>query len=512
MYKAKEKENLFYLLAFCAVGCVAVFLRVWHLANIPYGLHIDEAGLAYNALHLANFGTTVDLAKFPVYINDLGGKSAMYIYFTALLIRLFGAGIFVYRLTAALFSLLNIVFGALLFKERFGRKGALVGASFLAIMPYFVMQGRWALDCNLMMAMSTMALYFFYKAVQKQKHLWFVLAGTVMGLLLYTYIVSYVVLPVFLLFVIPYLLYIKKINLRQMLALGIPLCVLAFPLILFVIVNVFDLKPIQVLFFTIPKLPAFTRTTEFGLAPVTLQLKNFFSCTLFYDNLAYNAFEKYYTMYAVSIPFALKGLEVICKQSFAEFKKRIFSIDMLVLMFLFSIFTLAMAMKVNANINRLNAMYFCWAYIVVYGIFHVYNSINKKKLFAGALAVVYLFGFLSFARYYFFEYPTDIYPQIYFSPLLQPALQTLEEVNPEGQNIYFISSEQFPGSLEVYYKLETQTLFEEDIPPNYHFEVRDVLQDEAYYVVQDCDYQFIELLLASGRTKVTTCQGYDIYH
>lgn len=50
--KAIKAEGMIYGLIFL----LALFLRVYRLNDLPYGIHMDEAGMGYDAYSLANWG------------------------------------------------------------------------------------------------------------------------------------------------------------------------------------------------------------------------------------------------------------------------------------------------------------------------------------------------------------------------------------------------------------------------------------------------------------------------
>ena len=50
-------KKYWYPTAILLLFLLAVFLRVYRLGELPDVLHIDEAGLGYNAWCLAHFGT-----------------------------------------------------------------------------------------------------------------------------------------------------------------------------------------------------------------------------------------------------------------------------------------------------------------------------------------------------------------------------------------------------------------------------------------------------------------------
>ena len=111
---------------FLAVVLLILFLPVhlFALGEIPEGLILDEAGMAYDAWCLANYGVDRYLKPFPVYLTNYGGgQSAMYAWLAAGLIALTGsASPFVLRLPAMAFGLMTMAFGALAVHEIMGKK------------------------------------------------------------------------------------------------------------------------------------------------------------------------------------------------------------------------------------------------------------------------------------------------------------------------------------------------------------------------------------------------------
>ena len=84
-------KKYWYSAAILLLFLIAVFLRVYRLESLPDVLHIDEAGLGYNAWCLAHYGTDRYLNVRPFYPqNFYGGQSPLYTYLLALLIRTVG--------------------------------------------------------------------------------------------------------------------------------------------------------------------------------------------------------------------------------------------------------------------------------------------------------------------------------------------------------------------------------------------------------------------------------------
>ena len=47
-------------------------MRLLFLNEVPFGLHVDEAGMAYDAFSFANWGVDRYLNSYPVYLINYG--------------------------------------------------------------------------------------------------------------------------------------------------------------------------------------------------------------------------------------------------------------------------------------------------------------------------------------------------------------------------------------------------------------------------------------------------------
>lgn len=152
--KISKKYSYYFILGLMFL--CTILLRVYKLAQLPDILHIDEAGLGYNAWCLAHYGTDRYLNVHPFYAQNFeGGQSPLYTYMLVLLIKTIGRGnvsLWLTRLPAVIASLLLWGVGvksiSLIFHDR---KFTIAAACFLAFCPYYIMSGRFALDCNLML-------------------------------------------------------------------------------------------------------------------------------------------------------------------------------------------------------------------------------------------------------------------------------------------------------------------------------------------------------------------------
>ena len=75
--------------------------------KIPMAWHPDEAGSAYDAWCIANYGVDRYRMSYPVLFTNFGGggQSALYTYMASFFVKIFGMSLYVFRIPAAIMSL-----------------------------------------------------------------------------------------------------------------------------------------------------------------------------------------------------------------------------------------------------------------------------------------------------------------------------------------------------------------------------------------------------------------------
>ena len=116
------------VLTTCALLLAAVF-RLWQIAEIPPGLHSDEA------FHLLNAQMIARGENFPVYITGNNGNEPLFAYLSAITLLILGPVTWAGRLTAAWVGLIGVAATIRLGDEMFPRQGVgwLAGAALAAL-------------------------------------------------------------------------------------------------------------------------------------------------------------------------------------------------------------------------------------------------------------------------------------------------------------------------------------------------------------------------------------------
>ena len=245
----------------------------------------------------------------------------MYAYLVALLIKMFGNTLILMRIPSVIFRIISFISAYFLVKNEKDKLKRIIFLFLLTIVPYFIMQSRWGLDCNLLVSFMTISISLFINSIIKNNNKLLFLSGIFFGLSLYTYALSYIILPIFLIMILAYLLYIRKINIKQIIIFVIPLILLSIPLILMILVNNSIIKEIKWII-TIPKLPSY-RGSEISLLNIFLNFRIFFAILSFDkifggENLLYNSIPYFGTLYYISIPFIIVGISLCIEKTISD--------------------------------------------------------------------------------------------------------------------------------------------------------------------------------------------------
>ena len=156
----KRKDDL-YIVAWVILVLFGAGLRLYRIADLPAGMHVDEAGMAYDAFCLANYHTDRFLNHLPVYLINFGsGQSSLYAYLCAFWIKLFGVNIYTIRIPAFISGMCVLVFGGLITRKLLGRWQAVLVMFLINVCPYFMMASRFGFDCNLFLGYKL--IYYLY--------------------------------------------------------------------------------------------------------------------------------------------------------------------------------------------------------------------------------------------------------------------------------------------------------------------------------------------------------------
>ena len=415
-----------------------LFTRLFRIAIVPSGIHLDELGIAYDAQCIAGYGVDRNLISFPVYpANFADGCSALYTYISALIIKIAGYSITNFRLTAVICSIPCFFCSYLLVRELFDKKSiALLAPILVTILPWYFMSERWGLDCNLFLSVVTVAFYFYIRAINTARYRYYILAGIFFGLTLYTYVISYLILPIFLIIATLYLMIVREFKWKQTLTLVVPLGILATPLIVMQLVNMRVIPQFSFLWTDFVPLPWY-RTNEMGLSNVVDNLDLFKILLVDEDLLRHSSFPGYGTMYFFSIPLVIYGLAICVKQTISSFKNRKYQMKTIILIFTVVAYCMSLILY-DVVVYRVNEIFMTFMLMVVIAL---ENFSRHKKLFIVPIMVCYLVAFLSFGNMYY-RHQYEIYEGtgLFIPTTIGDVFDYFDKTYNDGRKVYIQAS------------------------------------------------------------------------
>ena len=369
------------------VFVVILFITViYKFGDIPTYIGVDEAGMAYDALNLAEYGTDRYMNSYPLYLTNFGtGQSSLCAYLVALCIKLFGANIISYRLPTLLIYLMSVIVSYLLISKAKNKKMALLFTFLIITCPWNISNARMALDCNLYAGLFMLDLYLLNKA---KKNYQFFIAGISIGITLYTYSLSWISLPIFLAVWAIYMLYIKRVKFRQILIMGIPIAIFAFPLIYFLLLNFGVVGQTHLGIFTLPILPSF------GAGEVSIM--NWFRTggeslkTIFLGNE---------TIYLIYVPLFIIGYVIEFRQAIKEIKKKEYGIST-VMVIAFTTLLIGLLLARIPTPNKANVLYIPLLYFVTSAIL----SISKNSRIILSVFIILIIALCIDYEHYYYSY------------------------------------------------------------------------------------------------------------
>lgn len=194
---------------------LASFLRIYKIDQIPPSISWDEAAVGYNAYTIANWGKDEWGKTFPLIFTSFeDDKHPVYVYFTAISVKILGLSDFSMRLPTAIFGVMCVMVVFYLTKIIFASNFiSLISALFVAVSPYSIQFSRFNHQANFALFFWMLGLLFFLKAIRGKK-IFLPFSFFSFGISLFSYHSSLVVvIPLIVLLIIIYfkdLLKIKK--------------------------------------------------------------------------------------------------------------------------------------------------------------------------------------------------------------------------------------------------------------------------------------------------------------
>lgn len=367
----KNKESTFEIdiknkgnIVLFVIIMIAILLRCILFTFVPKGLNQDEASMIYESYSLLNYGIDRTGYTWPVYLEAWGsGQNALLTYLSIPFVAIFGMNIFSARIVSLICSLFALIVLYLIIKRIANEKLALITMLLFAILPWNVMASRWGLESNLLPYFLLFGFYFLVKAI-KDNHWFLCLSCLFWGLALYSYAISYMFLPIFIVIVYIYMFFKKKINYKSFIVANLILLALALPLMLFLAVNNGLIKEFKIFgIFSVPKLGGY-RGGEIKFSTYNLG-KLFRTVFLQNDFWNHNNINGIGSMFLFSTPMLIFGITKSIK-NIKDNKSKEFNFD--VLFIIWFIISLILGCTMYSNVNKINIIWIPIYYFIALGL------------------------------------------------------------------------------------------------------------------------------------------------
>lgn len=390
------KKNKYELIAYFII-LIGFLVRLLEIEYLPSGLNADEASAGYESYSIANYGIDRHGNSFPVHFIAWGsGQNVLYSYLMIPFVKIFGLNTFSVRIPMAIIGCISIVLFYLLLKKTTNKKIATIGLFIFSICPWHIMKSRWGLESNLFPEMMLIAIFLLTYGILNKNKLQYYLAFAILGLSTYSYGTSYFFLPFFIIATLIFLLRKRKINIKEAILSLLISFTIAIPMILFVIINTFDMPQINLGIITIPRLTA-NRYQEiasvFSVDFIKISINNFITSIkillLQYDGLPWNALKFYGLTYTFSIIFTIIGII----KSFSKKENNVNNTfkNIINIWFIISVILLFIC---EPNINRINIILIPIIYYTVIGIYETAKNSKKVLLTIVTIYVISMILFL----------------------------------------------------------------------------------------------------------------------
>lgn len=438
-----------------ALICFFVFLRIFRFGDIPGGVNQDEAMAAVDAKALAEYGTDRFGTRLPAhfYAWGYGQMSVLMSYCMVPFIKLFGFSSVTIRLPILIASIMGLGAVFLIVKNLISTDAALIATLLASVNPWHFMQSRWALDCNMFPHMFLIGFMLLVLGIRKKPFIY--LSMVFFALCMYSYGVSFYMVPLFLLAAAIALVCLKAVKIRHILISAFVYFLLSFPIYLTMLINAMGRDTISLPFVTMQSFKDCIRTKDmlfFSNAPLTQLISNIRSeidVLVFQNGTAWNTIPDFGTAYLCSIPFVLLGFGICVYKAFKDEKAEKRAIYLLLV--IYAACAVLVGIFINqVNINRINIVHYAG---IVFMAVSIYHLISWKKKTAYAVSAVYGLLCVLFFATYFLIWPEPI-GRIFYTDFLQSLdyAKTLD-----FDKCYISPDTQFTGTEDV---SEILTLYE----------------------------------------------------
>ena len=403
---------------FLGLILVGAAVRLVWLGDVPLGLHQDEASIGYEAWALLEHGIDRHGYRYPVHFVAWGsGQNALYAYLAMPFIEFLGLTVLAVRLPQAILGVAALFVMHAVGRRLVDGRFALCALFVLAISPWHIMLSRWGLESNLLPVLVLFAFALLLRGLERPRCI--ALAFVVLSLALYAYGTAYVFVPLFTLGILAYGWRRRLAHFRHWIVGLAAMALVALPIGLFLVVNLFKLPAIALPLLSIPRYTGDTRLVSesvfFAEEPFGELLRN---AKMVFDILVvdgyfvgysggpfiHNALPEFgYFYHPVGQCIALAGACFIAWHLISGRRPR----NTLVAIWLGA--AIVTATLTEPHLQRLNLALFPLLLCAAYGLYGIAASgvrlVNRTANILRVAALAYLaLSFAAFARHYFVEF------------------------------------------------------------------------------------------------------------
>ncbi len=392
-----------------SLGC---FARLWQFGSVPAGLSADEASDGVEAMSLLRYGTDRNAESFPMrFIGWGSGQDALDSYLLIPLVAVAGLSPRIVRLPLLVAGIMALPLIFVVGRKLHGEVLGLLAMFLLAISPWHVVISRTGPEADLLPLLFLLG--FTCLLVSDAGNHWFILACAFFGISLYSYITSYLAIPLFLVLAVPPAYAGGRISVKDLIVGLLLFAILAAPVALYIIVNTLDLPTIHIGLMSIPRLPSASRlqtdVAVFQATPLkqlATNVEGFLSLLVTQSESAYNQ-PGYGYLYNVTFPLVLAGAVLFLARHPDRLQRR------LVLAWLIAAIGVGLLIApyfVHNNLIFMPLILFC-------AVFLEWLMNRSRPLFVLSLAA-FLAGFVAFTAYYHGPAYKELADREYFTGLL----------------------------------------------------------------------------------------------
>lgn len=427
-----------------AIFFIGALLRLIGLDELPAGLNQDEASAGYDAYAILTHGMDRNGYPYPVHLVAWGsGQNALYSYLAIPFIALFDLSVFSFRLPAALLGAFSTLIMYWMFLQFSSRTGALIAAFLVAVSPWHLMMSRWGLEANIFPTILLLAVACLFYCQRRYQMVYFF--AVLMALSLYAYGTAYLFVPLLMAGIGIYLLIYRPVPVFHTLGAYVLGGIVALPIVLFILVNLYEWEPMISSFGSIPRYTGtnrFTEVTVLSSGEKFDQLLNNFMhagrilVSDFHDGSFYNSVEGYGYLYHCSLPFIVIGLGLVAMDWFRQRS----SLPQFVILLWF-LGAVAVCASLSVNFNRMNIIFYPLIIFAAIGIEAILRHARSRV--PGVLVLgLFVVNAVFFVHYYFGEYRDRIGESFFES--FEDAIKTVDRVAPREEQVYVTQNMNMP--------------------------------------------------------------------